>query len=87
MRKRYYLCLIIIAATICFLTSVSTAQEVDCLQCHPDLKEHKVIHPALDMGCTACHVGLDVSDIPHKVTNGIDKGLMAQVPDLCYNCH
>ncbi len=63
------------------------SEEVDCLQCHPDLREHKVIHPALDMGCTACHAGLDVSDIPHKVTNGVTKGLMAEPPDLCFNCH
>lgn len=61
------------------------AEEVDCLMCHGDLAEGKTVHPAVQMGCTVCHTGVDASDIPHKFTG--EKGLSAQPPDLCFQCH
>ncbi len=61
--------------------------EVDCLDCHKALAEEKVVHPAVGMGCTGCHGAIDASEVPHKKTNKIDKGLSSEQPELCYGCH
>jgi len=62
-------------------------QLVNCLDCHSDLAPEKGAHPAIAMGCTACHTGIDASDVPHKIKNKIARGLSAVQPDLCYGCH
>ena len=62
-------------------------QPVNCLDCHSDLAPEKGAHPAVAMGCTACHTGIDASDMPHKLKNKIARGLSAAQPDLCYGCH
>lgn len=69
-----------------FLSSVVFA-EVDCSMCHGDLAKDKVVHAAVQMGCPTCHAGIDASDVPHKKTNAITKGLSSEQPDLCYGCH
>ncbi|MGE5238657.1 MAG: cytochrome c3 family protein [Chloroflexota bacterium] len=83
--------LMILLATFLVLDPVAPgpafSEEVDCLSCHEDLKKEKVVHPAVDMGCATCHSAIDATDIPHKKTNNIAKGLSAEQPDLCYNCH
>ena len=61
--------------------------EVNCLTCHEALSKEKVVHPALQMGCQACHSGIDAAEIPHKKTNNIAKGLSSEPPQLCYGCH
>jgi predicted CXXCH cytochrome family protein len=63
------------------------ADEPDCLKCHGDLIKKKVVHPAVEMGCTVCHAALDTGAVPHKSTNKIRLGLSADTPDLCYSCH
>lgn len=63
----------------------SKAAEVNCLDCHPDLGKGKVVHPAVQMGCTGCHTGVDASNIPH-VFKG-KKGLSSAPPELCFGCH
>ena len=45
------------------------------------------MHPAVQMGCVSCHTDLDTSVLPHKVKGKIEKGLSAEPPDLCINCH
>lgn len=80
----------IIALSLISLTFPWTnpsAQEVDCLMCHGALQQEKVIHPALHMGCTTCHVAVDATKFPHKFTNKVTKGLSSEQPDLCYGCH
>lgn len=77
-------CLIIILSIICL---ASQAAAEDCLMCHPNLKEGKSVHAAVSMGCATCHTGIDASTMPHKVTSEFSKGLSAQLPDICYNCH
>jgi predicted CXXCH cytochrome family protein len=67
--------------------AASSDKEIDCLKCHAKLKSEKVVHPALDMGCPACHTGIDARTVPHKKTNKIARGLSAAQPDLCYGCH
>ncbi len=70
------------------ITAINSAgSEVDCLTCHADLSKEKVVHPALQMGCPTCHTGIDASEVPHKKTNAISKGLSSEQPDLCYGCH
>lgn len=51
-----------------------------CLDCHPDKKEGKTVHPALAMGCSACHTGMHNGGKPAPK-------LTAPVPDLCFSCH
>jgi len=63
------------------------AQDPDCLMCHEQLAGEKVVHAAVQMGCTTCHSAIDATDIPHKKTNNIEKGLSEDQPDLCYGCH
>jgi len=63
------------------------SQEIDCLKCHAKLKNEKVVHAAMDMGCLSCHTGVDASTVPHKKSNAISKGLSAEQPELCYGCH
>jgi len=63
------------------------AEEPDCLMCHEPLSKKKVVHAALQMGCPTCHTAIDASDIPHKKTNKIARGLSSDQPGLCYNCH
>lgn len=61
--------------------------EIDCRSCHRLLAGEKVLHPAVEMGCTVCHVAIDVSKFPHRITNNISRGLSAEQPELCYSCH
>lgn len=63
--------------------------EVDCSKCHAGLTVRmKVVHAAVPMGCPSCHGGIaDALKVPHKKTNTIAKGLSAEQPDLCYDCH
>jgi predicted CXXCH cytochrome family protein len=72
---------------ITMVQSVAFSADIDCLKCHAALAKEKYVHPALQMGCTACHEGIDASVVPHKKTNKIDKGLSAEPPELCYGCH
>ncbi len=84
----------VILCTVMFLVSTALSQPkangpqpVNCLDCHSDLAPEKGAHPAVAMGCATCHTGIDASDVPHKITNKIAKGLSAEQPDLCYGCH
>ena len=51
-----------------------------CLDCHPDKKEGKAVHPAVEMGCSSCHTGLHQGEKPAPK-------LASPVPDLCFTCH
>jgi predicted CXXCH cytochrome family protein len=78
-------------AFVCILLSVfavpAPAQNVDCNQCHADLINKKFVHAAVQMGCKTCHSDIDASSIPHKATGKLAKGLSAEPPALCNNCH
>jgi len=82
--KRISQTLFILGITLWLAGSVC-AQKVDCLECHKDKMKGKVVHPAAQMGCDSCHTGVDASSIPHKFTG--TKGLKADAPSLCYDCH
>ncbi|TAN40596.1 MAG: hypothetical protein EPN25_06990 [Nitrospirae bacterium] len=69
------------------MPSPAFAAEVDCLMCHENLAKGKVVHAAVQMGCTSCHTGIDATDVPHKKKNKIAKGLSSMPPELCYGCH
>jgi predicted CXXCH cytochrome family protein len=75
----------LLLAAACALPAL--AQEVDCLQCHRALIEKKNVHPAVQMGCAACHADLDAGVLPHKVKGKLAKGLSAEPPELCQGCH
>lgn len=84
MRKKIFV--LIISALSAFFIDNALA-EMPCVTCHEPLTSEKVVHAAMQMGCETCHSAIDASDIPHKKTNNIAKGLSAEQPDLCYNCH
>ena len=73
------------------LPTQAQAQDNDkdkaCLQCHAALAQKKVVHAAVHMGCASCHAELDASAVPHKSKGKIAKGLSAEGPALCANCH
>ena len=84
MRSSLLFAVIFVVASLPFAVF---AQEIDCLKCHGKLKKEKVVHAALDMGCTSCHTGVDAKTVPHKIKVTGSKGLSAAQPDLCYGCH
>jgi predicted CXXCH cytochrome family protein len=77
----------VLSALLLLTTSSGSAEEPNCLSCHEALATGKSIHPALSMGCMACHTGIDASDVPHKRTNKNPRGLAAKMRDLCFTCH
>jgi len=61
------------------------AHKNPCLTCHKNYKKPtKNIHPALDIGCEACHVTVQGKEHP-KHEDSVK--LRYDVPGLCYNCH
>ncbi len=65
--------------------SVFAEKENPCLICHVNFREpSKNIHPALNIGCDACHFAEQGKEHP-KHRNSIR--LRYDVPDLCYKCH
>jgi len=75
---------LLLGVILCW-TDSALAQKIDCLECHKDLTKGKVVHAAVQMGCEGCHSGVDASVTPHKFAG--KKGLSADIPDLCYQCH
>lgn len=65
----------------------ASAEEVDCLMCHPEKGEGENVHPAVNMGCATCHTGVDASNIPHSFTGDAPRGLVMTGADLCFMCH
>ena len=80
-------CFLFLAATASSAPKEKEPEPINCLDCHADLAPEKGAHPAVAMGCPSCHTAIDASDIPHKKTNKVAKGLSADQPDLCYGCH
>lgn len=78
---------LMVLAFITFYHGTEALSDVDCLMCHEQLQKEKVVHPAMQMGCPTCHSAIDAKEVPHKKTNKIAKGLSAEQPDLCFNCH
>jgi len=70
-----------------FLCSLASAEKINCLKCHRKLTKEKFVHHALDMGCPACHTGIDARTVPHKKTTTLSRGLSSEQPDVCYGCH
>lgn len=75
----------LLSGMILCLSDSALAENIDCLQCHKELVNGKVVHAAVQMGCEGCHSGVDASAVPHKLTG--KRGLSAEVPALCYQCH
>jgi len=77
----------LVVLSLAFLFPLSAAAEEDCLKCHSALTKGRSVHPALSMGCTACHTAVNAKTVPHKISGKIAKGLSAKQPELCYGCH
>lgn len=76
----------VFVSLLCLYSNASSAGTV-CLQCHGELAQGKSVHPAVSMGCAACHTAIDAKNMPHKTKNKIAKGLSSEQPELCYGCH
>lgn len=76
-----------IVTLLLVLPLAAWSREIDCLTCHEELKKQKVVHAALETGCTGCHPGIDPKSTPHNITGDVSKGLSAEPPALCYGCH
>lgn len=82
-------CLIFIAVLcfmICFFPLASYAvDENTCIACHADLnKPGKSVHPAVKMGCSACHKSVEGKNHPDQKGSVV---LTQKIPALCYGCH
>lgn len=85
--KRFALILLIIplVAAYAFRNPVSlrTSAQDDCLECHKDLVENKVVHPITETGCQFCHTS---NGEKHPGKNaGFE--FTAGYPEMCTNCH
>jgi predicted CXXCH cytochrome family protein len=87
MRTNFILSSAFLSLFCIYSYALSASAEIDCLQCHEDLTKGKSVHAAVSMGCTTCHAAVDARDVPHKMTNKNAKGLSADQPDLCFDCH
>ena len=87
-----------LAAALCWLTgscslsaqtqtpSPPTPETPECVRCHGGLRaalQKKVVHAAVEMGCTACHVEHRRSG--SRTTSA--RYLNQPQPDLCLTCH
>jgi predicted CXXCH cytochrome family protein len=86
-RKDIGAALVLLSLFFLFTPCSSATGGETCLDCHEELSKGKAVHQAVSMGCTTCHSAIDTSDIPHKVTGKLAKGLSADQPELCYGCH
>ncbi len=78
--------LILLLAFLLSGTAGASGEE-GCLDCHGDLAAGPVKHQALSLGCTVCHGAIDPSSIPHRNMSAVARGLSAEQPQLCYECH
>ncbi|NOY08310.1 MAG: hypothetical protein GXP33_05675 [Spirochaetes bacterium] len=64
-----------------FLTPVAVfADKKSCTDCHGSIGKEKVVHPAVQFGCSVCHVAPHAKKTP-------ELSLMMKPPDLCFMCH
>jgi predicted CXXCH cytochrome family protein len=59
-------------------------QEPECLDCHQDLINRKVVHPVAEDACDNCHLS---NGKPHPGEGSREFTLMDSLPDLCFYCH
>lgn len=86
-RERHMALAVFLLAAASAFAPAPRAQGIDCLQCHQALSKAKVVHGALQAGCALCHAGIDATTVPHKVVGKFAKGLTAEPPGLCHQCH
>lgn len=80
-----YLFTILFLLTVIWIAPVAGASQaaaagLPCLECHKSKNSGKVVHPAIEMGCSSCH------GTPHKKEKP-ELSLSAEVPELCFQCH
>lgn len=89
--KRNVMAVRLLSFTLILLIALVAApvfaeEPLECKVCHSDKVEADNLHPALMMGCPACHANVDATNIPHDL-GGTVRGLMMEPPDLCMMCH
>jgi predicted CXXCH cytochrome family protein len=78
---------IVLITIIVTMEASAALMPTSCESCHKKLVAGKVVHPALDAGCSYCHSGIDTAKVPHTQTNKVVDGLSDIEPALCYQCH
>lgn len=81
-----FACALIIASAFALPTQAQD-KNAACFECHAALAQKPVVHAAVHMGCASCHAELDAISVPHRSKGKIAKGLSAEGPALCTNCH
>ncbi len=84
MRYRYAISLLVVLmAAVLLAPSGSRAEKKfpDCKKCHKYKASKEVVHPAVNLGCVACHVDA------HRREAKFPKFLFAEGVDLCWGCH
>ncbi|HER09318.1 MAG TPA: hypothetical protein ENO20_10470, partial [Bacteroides sp.] len=61
----------------------SSSSQSNCLECHADLVQKKVIHPITEAGCEFCHSSTGEKHPGN--TSGFE--FKAAYPDMCTHCH
>jgi len=74
---------LLLLAPIAAARSVDAAETCATAQCHAKLVQGTDVHPATE-DCTSCHQSVAE---PHPQTGKKTFELVAQAPELCYNCH
>jgi len=69
-----------LGAAFSSMSGMAYAGEPPCIQCHKSKNAGKVVHAAVQMGCSTCHFS------PHKEDKP-SLSLTAEVPGLCHQCH
>jgi len=68
-----------------FFPGASSAQTQSCSKCHSDIgKGHKYIHPAVNLGCSSCHMPRDGKNHPKDKES---MKLRDDMPQICFQCH
>jgi predicted CXXCH cytochrome family protein len=62
----------------------SGGQPGECVDCHIDQLEYKVMHMAAEDACDNCH---ESTGAAHPQDGVIGFNLMDRMPDLCFYCH
>jgi len=72
--------LLFLAALLLVPLAASAQDDLPCLRCHKSKGAGKIVHPAVQMGCSSCHLSPHEEEAPSLA-------LSQDVPDLCFGCH
>lgn len=79
----FFIIAVLLVMLYAFRNPGTAASQDNCMECHADLVQKKVVHPITETGCEFCHAATGEK---HPGKNEGFK-LQASYPDMCTNCH